>query len=107
MILVEPGRTTNSMASTQHPVQGFHIVAAGVFQSADIPDNDFGGDILGIDDAAQGELIHHLLEADSADFCDDLGLGDLFGIQSQHDVLLVQTGEADKGLGIPEPLLLE
>lgn len=88
-------------------VERFDVAVEGIVPGANIGDDGFRGDVARIDHTAQVQSADDAFEGDAVDFGDDLGVGDLFGVQGQQDIFLVDAGQRNKGFGVLDAFLLE
>ena len=88
-------------------VERFDVAVEGIVPGANIGDDGFRGDVSRIDHTAQVQAADDAFEGDAVDFGDDLGVGDLFGVQGQQDIFLVDAGQRNKGFGVLDAFLLE
>ena len=74
-------------------VQCFDIAAHRILFGADVCNDGLGDDIPGVNNASQIQTADHVLKIHPIDLCDDFCFGNLFGMESQKYVLLVNTGQ--------------
>ncbi len=85
-----PSWTRNSRASALD----------GIFHRADIADDIFRDDLLGVENTSQVHVVDNIVVIDAVHLGDQLdvpGRGPA-GIEGEENVLLVHTGKADEGL---------
>ena len=85
-------------------IQGLDVRALGVLQRAHILDDVIRDDLLWVDDGTEVHLGGDILEGDTVDLRDETRVGQLAGIEGQHDVLLIEAGQGTEGVGLLDAL---
>ena len=78
-------------------IKSFYIAADAVLSGADILQNVVGGNILRIDDASDIQRVNDIIEFQTVDFGNQLGIGNTLCKECKENILLIQIGQGDKG----------
>ena len=78
-------------------IKRFHIASDTVLGGTDILQNVVGGNILRIDDASDIQRVNDIIEFQTVDFGNQLGIGNTFCKECKENILLIQIGQGDKG----------
>ena len=80
-------------------IKSFHIASDTILCGTNILQDIISSDVLGINNASDIKRINDIIEFQTVDLGNQLGIGDTFGKKGKENILLIQIGKGDKGFG--------